>query len=73
MPTERIKFFDERKGFGFIKPDEPGPEAYIPQFAVEAAGIQGFKPSQRVFYQLAHWHPIMGRPIVGSLCLIEEE
>ena len=31
------------KGFGFIAPDEPGPDAYLSRFALDAAQIQGVK------------------------------
>jgi CspA family cold shock protein len=70
MPTGRVKFFDQEKGIGVIKPDEPGPDAYVSQFALEAARILGIKPKQRVFYQLEP-DPITGRPVAGSLCLID--
>ena len=49
MPTGRVKLFDQEKGIGVIKPDEPGPDAYVSQFALEAAQILGIKPKQRVF------------------------
>ena len=43
MPTDVIKFFDDWKGFGFVAPDEPGPDAYLSRFALNAVQIQGVK------------------------------
>ena len=48
MATGRIKFFDKEQGFGVIKPDKPGPDAYVLRSALEAARIFGIKPNQRV-------------------------
>lgn len=41
MPTGRVKFFDQEKGIGVIKPDEPGPDAYVSQFALQVTGQPG--------------------------------
>ena len=72
MATGRIKFFDKEQGFGVIKPDKPGSDAYVLRSALEAARIYGIKPNQRVFYQLEP-HPISGRPVAGSLRLIDRQ
>jgi hypothetical protein len=37
MPDARIKFFCEKKGFGH----EPGPDAYVSQFALQVTGQPG--------------------------------
>ena len=43
MPTGSIKFFDDKKGFGFIKPDDAGADAYISWYEMETDKIQGPK------------------------------
>jgi len=68
MAIGRIKFFDKEQGFGVIKPDKPGSDAYVLRSALEAARIYGIKPNQRVFYQLEP-HPISGRPVAGTLSI----
>jgi CspA family cold shock protein len=74
MPTGRLKFFNEERGFGFIVPDEYGPDAYVSIFALEAAGIRyrDLKLGQRLEYQLMR-HAITQRLVAENLKLIEEE
>ena len=49
-----------------------GPDVYLPKYALEAAKIEGAKAFQRVSYELER-HPITGRPVAGSLRLLDEE
>ena len=70
LQSTRRKFFDQGKGLGVIKPDKPGPDAYVSQYSLEAARVYSLKPKQRVFYQLKP-HPLMGSPVAGGLCLID--
>jgi CspA family cold shock protein len=50
MPTGKVKFFDEAKGFGFIASDE-GDEVYLHASALPA-GITVVKPGSRVEFSL---------------------
>jgi len=43
MPKGRGKFFDQEKGLGVIKPDKPGPDAYVSQFSLEAPRVYSIK------------------------------
>jgi len=44
----RVKFFNEQKGFGFVMPDDGGPDVYIHASALRRAGIQTLIPEQKV-------------------------
>lgn len=52
MITGTVKFFNADKGFGFIKPDGQGDDAFVHISAVEKAGMQTLRDNQRVSYEL---------------------
>jgi len=53
MTTGTVKWFNLDKGFGFIQPDDGGPDAFVHISAVEAAGMTGLAEGQKVQYELA--------------------
>ena len=73
VATGRLKFFNPERGFGFIVPDEYGPDAYVSIFALEAAGIRDrdLKLGQRLEYQLVR-HVITQRLVAENIKLIDE-
>ena len=53
MATGRIKFYSERLQYGFIRPDDPGPDVYVHISAVERAGILSLREGQHISFDLA--------------------
>lgn len=52
MPTGKVKWFNQTKGFGFIAPDEGGKDVFVHISAVERAGLKGLNDNQPVSYEL---------------------
>lgn len=52
MTIGTVKFFNTEKGFGFIRPDDGGTDAFVHITAVEAAGMPSLFSDQRVSYDL---------------------
>ena len=52
MATGKIKWFDTKKGFGFISPDDGGKDAFLHVSALQAANISSVKDGQAVEYEL---------------------
>ncbi|MBR2975939.1 MAG: cold-shock protein [Alistipes sp.] len=49
--TGRVKWFDNRKGYGFISGDD-GVEIYVHFTALQGDGFRGLKHNQRVSYDV---------------------
>jgi cold shock protein len=52
MPTGRVKWFDTKKGYGFIVPDDGGKDMFVHITAVQKAGYTNLVPGVRVSYEL---------------------
>ena len=50
--TGTVKWFNATKGYGFIQPDDGGPDAFVHISAVERAGMDTLREGQRVSYEL---------------------
>ena len=53
MSTGTVKWFNAQKGFGFIQPDNGGPDVFVHISAVERAGMSDLKEGQKLSYELA--------------------
>ena len=52
MATGKVKWFDAKKGFGFITPDDGGKDAFLHVSALQDANIQSVNDGQAVSYEL---------------------
>lgn len=48
MDNGTVKFFDHRKGFGFIAPTNGGKDVFVHATALERAGLQSLSDGQKV-------------------------
>ena len=50
MPSGRVKFFNEDRGYGFIVPDGGGSDVFVHVHEVEAAGMKTLVAGQLLTY-----------------------
>ena len=50
--TGTVKWFNSTKGFGFIQPDNGGPDAFVHISAVERSGMGEIVEGQKVSYDM---------------------
>jgi len=53
MPTGRVKFFNNDRGFGFIVPDGGGADVFVHVHDIEVAGINTLVRGQVLVYNTA--------------------
>jgi CspA family cold shock protein len=51
MPTGTVKWFNTTKGYGFIQPEEGGPDIFVHISAVERAGLKSLNEGQRLSFE----------------------
>ncbi len=50
MDTGTVKFYNDKRGYGFIAPDDGGKDVFVHATALERAGIHGLSEGQKVSY-----------------------
>jgi CspA family cold shock protein len=53
MAKGTVKWFDTKKGYGFIVPDDGTEDAFVHISALEHAGLPGLTEGQQVEFELA--------------------
>ncbi|WP_019854441.1 cold-shock protein [Actinopolyspora mortivallis] len=51
MAQGTVKWFNAEKGFGFIAPDEGGPDVFVHYSAIDAPGFRSLDEDQQVTYE----------------------
>lgn len=68
MPTGTVKWFDMKKGYGFIKPDDGGKDAFVHVTAMKDAGIPVLDEEQKINFDMVE--DKRGRMSAGNLELL---
>jgi CspA family cold shock protein len=45
-----VKWFSDKKGFGFITPDDSGPDLFVHQTAIQGNGFRSLAEGAKVSY-----------------------
>ena len=67
MPTGKVKWFNETKGYGFIQPDTGGSDVFVHISAVQQAGIAALPDGAAIAYELIEGRN--GKESAGNLRL----
>jgi CspA family cold shock protein len=54
MAVGIVKFFNDQKGFGFIRPDDGSPDVFVHISAVERAGMTTLNEGQRMSFDIVN-------------------
>ena len=69
MATGTVKWFNSTKGFGFIQPDQGGPDVFVHISAVEQAGLRSLNEGQKIQYEVIE-DKRKGKSSAGNLKVI---
>jgi CspA family cold shock protein len=52
MAQGTVKWFNGEKGFGFIAPDEGGPDVFVHSSAIAGSGFRNLEENDRVEFEV---------------------
>lgn len=67
MSTGTVKWFNSRKGYGFIQPENGGKDVFVHITKLEEKGLRKLYEGQRVSYEV---YDDRGRIAAGSIELL---
>lgn len=67
MSIGTVKWFNSRKGYGFIEPVEGGKDVFVHITKLEEIGVRHLNEGQRIEYQL---YDDRGRIAAGNLVIL---
>ncbi len=68
MPSGTVKWFNGRKGYGFIIPEDDDKDVFVHITAVQDAGLEGLEEGQKVEFEVKDGPN--GKPIASDLKVV---
>lgn len=53
MPVGKVKWFNDKKGYGFIEPDGGGEDVFVHHTSIQCDGFRTLAEGQDVQYEVA--------------------
>jgi cold shock protein len=69
MQQGTVTFFDDQRGFGFLRPDDGGRDVFVHISAVERAGAQVLNEGQKVSFEVVADRKT-GKPAATNLHIV---
>jgi CspA family cold shock protein len=57
MPTGKVKWFDDVKGYGFIVPDDGGKDVFVHAKSVDKSGLESIGEGDHLSYEIEERTP----------------
>tara|TARA_A100001011_G_C14007785_1_gene714216 strand:- start:74 stop:280 length:207 start_codon:yes stop_codon:yes gene_type:complete len=68
MANGKIKWFNAKKGYGFIEPENGEKDVFIHISALEKAGIKFLNENQKISYEV---NQVKGKLSAGNIKILE--
>lgn len=52
MPHGKVKWFDDKKGYGFITPDDKSKDLFVHHSAIQGQGFKSLTENQAVEFEI---------------------